>query len=477
MGKKNYDITKRLKFLAQKFNVFDQEDEYDDEISSFVDAGYDYTSDIKDPLTENVIAIYSDKEKSNGRFKRKISISLWVFSSMIAADPTDNKIFLQWMLTVYYNLIKSDDIESAIRFACEDLPRAKEYLELFEANKRKDSFKHFCENNYNLRNISDYSDINSYKSLSLLFDAVDPFIEKDVSGIKSMIMRFVNMNEAELVFKNRNYMVYVPKTRRASTIFERFTSWCTSVAGNGMFSSYTDRLRPNGEKSKLYIIIPEKFLSGKSDAIYQIHFESNQFMDKSNRSVSGMGILSGDKELFRFFENELVVIFESMSTILTTDTYFKWANRFNMGYIILKMMGSDIISLRLLDKSLDKITSEINRFKDLKHLALINCNIHSFTTDISNLKNLEIISLNENPITELPFGLANLKKLKFLSISKTKITNLPEEIKYLDISNGGSLEFISIDNHDLYKDIRRYLPNTNIIIDKQLIKNEKIQLN
>jgi len=110
-------------------------------------------------------------------------------------------------------------------------------------------------------------------------------------------------------------------------------------------------------------------------------------------------------------------------------------------------------------------------------LALINCNIHSFTTDISNLKNLEIISLNENPITELPFGLANLKKLKFLSISKTKITNLPEEIKYLDISNGGSLKFISIDNHDLYKDIRRYLPNTNIIIDKQLIKNEKIQLN
>ena len=137
MAKKKYDITKRLKFLAQKLNVFDQEDEYDDEISSFIDAGYDYTSDIKDPLTETVIAIYSDKENSNGKFKRKVSISLWVFSSMISADPTENKMFLQWMLTVYYNLIKSDEIESAIRFACEDLPRAKEYLELFEANKRK----------------------------------------------------------------------------------------------------------------------------------------------------------------------------------------------------------------------------------------------------------------------------------------------------------------------------------------------------
>jgi hypothetical protein len=473
MGKKNYDITKRLKFLAQKFNVFDQEDEYDDEISSFVDAGYDYTSDIKDPLTETVIAIYSDKEKSNGRFNRKISISLWVFSSMIAADPTENKMFLQWLLTVYYNLIKSDDIESAIRFACEDLPRAKEYLQLFEVNKRKDSFKRFCENNYNLRDISDYSDINSYSSLPLLFDAVDPFIEKDASGIKSMMMRFVNMNEAELVFKNRNYRVYVPKTRNASTIFEHFTSWCTSVAGNGMFTSYTDKLRPNGEKSKLYIIIPENFLAGESDSLYKIHFESNQFMDKSNRSVSGMGILSDDKSLFGFFEAELISIFEMIPNLLITNQYFNWVNRFNLGYIMLKIMDSDITSLRLFDKNLNKITSDINRFRDLKHLALINCNILSFTTDISNLKNLEIISLNENPMTELPFGLTNLKKLKFLSINKTKITKLPADIKSLDISNGGSLNFISIDNSELYNDVKKYLPNTNIIFNKTLIIDEK----
>jgi hypothetical protein len=69
MAKKKYDITKRLKFLAQKLNVFDQEDEYDDEISSFIDAGYDYTSDIKDPLTETVIAIYSDKENIKERYQ------------------------------------------------------------------------------------------------------------------------------------------------------------------------------------------------------------------------------------------------------------------------------------------------------------------------------------------------------------------------------------------------------------------------
>ena len=474
MGKKSYDITKRLKFLAERFNVFDQDEGYEAELETFSD--YDYTSDIKDPLTDTVIAVYSDKEKSSGRFKRKISISLWVFSSMISADPTENKMFLQWMLTVYYNLIKSDDIGGAIRFACEDLPKAKGYLELFESNKRKSNFRRLCENNYNLSDISDHSDINSYNTLSLLFDAVDPFIEKDVSGIKSMMMRFVNMNEAELVFKNRNHIVYVPKTRNASVIFERFTSWCTSVTDNSMFKSYTDSLRPDGKKSKLYIIITEAFLSGESDAIYQIHFERNQFMDKSNRAVSGMGIISKDKELYSFFESELISVLETIPNLSSTNPYFTWVHRFNMGYILLRLMSSDIVSLRLVDKNLGKINSEINRFKGLKHLALINCNIKSFTTNIANIKNLEVISLNENPITELPMGLENLKSLRFLSLNKTNISNIPEAISHLDVTNGGSLSFISIDDNDkLHQQISRYLPNTNIITNKKLISNEKIQ--
>tara|TARA_R110000868_G_scaffold386753_2_gene655160 strand:- start:5230 stop:6423 length:1194 start_codon:yes stop_codon:yes gene_type:complete len=395
---------------------------------------------------------------------------------MISADPTENKMFLQWMLTVYYNLIKSDDIVGAIRFACEDLPKAKGYLELFESNKRKSNFSRLCENNHNLSGISDHSDINSYNTLSLLFDAVDPFIEKDVSGVKSMMMRFVNMNEAELVFKNRSHIVYVPKTRNASVIFERFASWCTSVTDNGMFKSYTDSLRPSGKKSKLYIIITEAFLSGEADAIYQIHFERNQFMDKSNRPVSGMGIISKDKELYSFFESELISILETIPNLSATNPYFTWVNRFNMGYVLLRLMSSDIVSLRLVDKNLGKINSEINRFKGLKHLALINCNIKSFTTNIANIKTLEVISLNENPITKLPLGLENLKSLRFLSLNKTNISNIPEAISHLDVANGGSLSFISIDDNDkLYQQVTRYLPNTNVIMNKKLISSEKIQ--
>ena len=45
MGKKSYDITKRLKFLAERFNVFDQDEGYEAELETFSD--YDYTSDIR----------------------------------------------------------------------------------------------------------------------------------------------------------------------------------------------------------------------------------------------------------------------------------------------------------------------------------------------------------------------------------------------------------------------------------------------
>ena len=73
-------------------------------------------------------------------------------------------------------------------------------------------------------------------------------------------------------------------------------------------------------------------------------------------------------------------------------------------------------------------------------------------------------------------GLENLKSLRFLSLNKTNISNIPEAISHLDVTNGGSLSFISIDDNDkLHQQISRYLPNTNIITNKKLISNEKIQ--
>ena len=86
---------------------------------------------------------------------------------MIDSDPTLNKMYTQWMLTTFNRLLKSDKIIEAIRFVVEDLPLAKEYLEIFEGNKRKQKFKNLCSGSYILKDLSDPTDINQYKSFKL----------------------------------------------------------------------------------------------------------------------------------------------------------------------------------------------------------------------------------------------------------------------------------------------------------------------
>jgi hypothetical protein len=46
------------------------------------------------------------------------------------------------------------------------------------------------------------------------------------------------------------------------------------------------KIKPNGKLSDIYIIINNDFFTGKSDEIYQIHFESGQIKDRLNSNVS-----------------------------------------------------------------------------------------------------------------------------------------------------------------------------------------------
>ena len=134
------------------------------------------------------------------------------------------------------NAIKNflnNDIVSAIRFATEDLPLAKDYLLIFEANKRKQKFKNLCSGSYILRHITDPTDINQYKSLGQLFDAIDPFIVRDSSEIERLLYKFVDSGQAEIGVRDRKFTVYIPLTRDASTVFDQFANWCTCKEGNG----------------------------------------------------------------------------------------------------------------------------------------------------------------------------------------------------------------------------------------------------
>ena len=100
---KDKSITDRLAFLAELFDIFECEQQenknaLDAKLGELSAGGYTPV-----PITNvggEIIAIISEKQNGKDRTLKKVSVCSEVFGSMIIADPTDNKIYLQWMLNL-----------------------------------------------------------------------------------------------------------------------------------------------------------------------------------------------------------------------------------------------------------------------------------------------------------------------------------------------------------------------------------------
>lgn len=461
-------IGRRIAFLAAKFDVF----EYDGinivaKLKELEDAGY------KTQLIEHqgkVLAILSIKENTeNERIKKHISVSFDVFSEMISADPTSNKSCVQWMLNVFTRFIREGvkSLNLAIRFVSEDLPQAGIYLSLFEANKGKKKFKELCSSSYLLKGMSDPTDINQYKSLSQLFDAVDPFIEKNPSELERLLMRYVDSGQATIPVSDRKFTLFIPKTRDANVIFDNYANWCTAKAENGMFASYTTNNRkPDGRKSDIYIIINNLFFKGESSEIYQIHFETNQIKDRHNsQNVSIFeNVIHESESLSNFFHEELIGMAKQCKTGLDNNKYLDFLIKFGFCDSLFELIDVNTPIIRFMSREIPKLP-DISKFKLLDQLIITGANMVELHPSIGSLSKLEMLVLAKNRIKSLPSEIGNLKGLTFLNLMGNPLTEIPTEIKYLDKSNGGSLFHLAVDKKDIgeknYQRLKELLPTTN----------------
>lgn len=475
--KKNND---RLAFLVEKFNVFDLTDE---ELVTNLHAdnlAEDY-QDVRmvEGHNDNVIAyVFTNttmKVDNNGKeiikTKYNLLISDTIFNAMVSADPTKNKINTQWMLNVFSGLLKEGEDFEAVRFAEEDLPQAEEYLQIFEANKRKKKFKEYSARSYVLKDVDDPCNINQYTSLSQLYDAVDPFIVRDPSEIEKTLERFVSMGDAFIPVKDRKFTVFVPLTTEANVIFDKFASWCTARSGNGMFKSYTENhKKPNGEKSNIYIVIDHKFFDPNNELennfLYQIHFETNQVR---NRNQSGGGdfyenVITKSEGVANYFNSELTEMAKEKFT-LDNNKYLDYLVKFGWTQAMFDLMSEVTPIIKLIKKEVPKLAN-MKRFSELRQLIICESKMTELHESIGSLTNLESLALSKNKIQKLPKEIGNLKNLTFINLLGNPIRDIPEEIKYLDKSNGGSLVRIAVKESDIgqknYKRLKKLLPSTMI---------------
>lgn len=457
MGK-NKEPIKRIEFLAKNFNIFE------DDLEELSENECEVLS--KD---ENVYSIYSwnsRKLKNEGEYiPNNIQVSNMVFKNMVQSDPTEHKEYVQWMLTTFVRLIKEEKFSEAIRFVSEDLELASEYLVIFHKEKNKLIFKNLCIKNKAFVNITDVSNINQYRDLSQLFDAVDPYIERNVSELERNIRFSVKTGDGLIPYEDRKVIILNPLTFKCGKIFNNFTNWCTTGTKRS-FDSYTKHVSTPLGRAKLYIIIYKTYLLNdndlkKSNEIYQLHFETSQFMDKSDTRIKNLKtLLIDNKGLEEYFYNELIKIAKAEKVNNQTNNYISGLNNFGFTNVLFEVLPNNINKIKIIDENLVKVPN-ISHFNKCDLLYLYNCNIENIDPSIGELISLTNISFGSNKLTHLPNSIGKLINLRVLNLKKNKIKELPNSLKKLDKANGGSLEILSIDE-GLVEQARILLPNVNI---------------
>lgn len=166
-----------------------------------------------------------------------------------AADPT--KKALEWVVRMY----------SDRQFKIEDISRIGDDLNKFRKYKSSITNK----------------DINSYKTLSSLYDVIDKIDAgtEVVSGKKekkNKTKAFFDSGQAEKLYRDANVIVIAPKTEAASCHIGMGTKWCTAGNKDNQFDHYM-------AKSQLYVVI----IKGKK---YQFQLTPIELKDDRDISIS-----------------------------------------------------------------------------------------------------------------------------------------------------------------------------------------------
>jgi len=338
----------RVTFLRNQ-NVIDQEtldqavegeDERDDERPE--GGGRPRRIKVKPIENHEGIDIAYIVTKRNG--KESIKLTEAIFQDIVDADPSTNKQYVQWMIQVFLNHIKDEDIDQAVRFLAEDLPEANEFLGVFDKVKNKKVFKRSAPNRPNAP--QNVTDINQYNDLAHLYSVVSPFVgtedDEDDDGESRLwkkLKKYIDLGEARLAYRDNDVLVYTPLTIESSCDpLGPLASWCTRREGNSYFDSYRQRTKPDGSLSDYYVVMPKKLFDGDDEGgvfPLQIHFESNQLHDKNNSSIERSGkldeILGRFSGLKDFFKRELGALVEmdvTRGTGLMDSPYIKYLNKF-----------------------------------------------------------------------------------------------------------------------------------------------------
>ena len=286
-------------------------------------------------------------------------------------------------------------------------------------------------------------DINKL-SPETLYDAVKDFDLTMATTTKAERKSAPVHPGAESGFEGKNWRVVKisdkgERGKEAACFYggnQQETRWCTSAPG----LSYFDRYIKDGP---LYVVYNPNDTNvspttGLPRERYQFHFQSNQFMDKDDRSINLVDYLNGPMaELKGYFKPEFAKgLTQHSGKELVIENFESGAvGKFVALYGLDELFESlpeDLKEINISNNGRQQVNialpDSISRFKELDALIMYKC-VSSIPDSICELKKLRFIGLMENPnLRTIPACIADLPELMFLNVRDNPGLQIPEEI-------------------------------------------------
>jgi hypothetical protein len=351
-----------------------------------------------------------------------------IYKLLVDADPTPNKEYVQWILTMYTRILK--DREPKTNFdAAENKLGGFAYLFFENIYKLSDALKTFHRiKNTKLLN-ADQKDIYTYRSVDYFVEVVFSInteipTELNLNILNAQEIECINNKHALVEFRGEKWVVVHTVNREANTVFGIDTTWCTAGTryGSNMFDTYN-------RQGKLFVLVKNavggsNHLKSNPQNRYQFHFESNQFMNVLDRSINILNFLSENLDVKDYFRDYIV------NNILKKETKVEKMIEILHKYGMVKelipiLKGMKIKKLDLsgvIGKGAAFELEELGDLITLEELTMRDCSLDSFPEPIRRLSNLKILRLSGNHILKVPQWINDLKNLEVLNVMKNQIT-------------------------------------------------------
>jgi hypothetical protein len=363
------------------------------------------------------------------------------FDKLIALDPTFNVeqdrlgTYGKWILTSFLRKTLKPDEFFNVEEVLGDFHERKRYITK-----------------------PDGKDINTYKTLQDIRASLDTIelTDNQKEKLRRKAKKYADLGEeAEFLFEDDSWEIWIPKTYAASLKLGSESQWCTaSTGGRGerYFHLYTDKWSSDGrgmegECSDLYVFLHKKETNKKHQL--QVISDENKkpikigdFMDINDRSVNFQEFLIQEK-----LANSL------LSTALKTLEEVKGAaeieKMFKKGFIKLVSCNGEESSYSYLPEDGGRIK---NRFflknPDIKELILTGQRQRDMVEDLFYNTLFEKITFNpDSDITTiysgsfkecpnlkevvLPTKLVNIDKHAFKGSENLEVVFLPDTVRFI----------------------------------------------